>query len=190
MLTELRHSARSLARSPLLSATIVAILALAIGANTAIFSVLEALLLRPLPLHQPDRLVRLYEEFGTGSSEQRTASLAEVTVKQWQKDNPAFTDIAAATVANLTMTGGREPLFVQGSRISANFLPVLGVQPLLGRNFDATEDRQNGPRVALVGENFWRRTLGGHEDILGSTVTFDGQTFTVVGVLPAGFNHP
>ena len=190
MFHELKITARSLARSPVLSATIVAILTVTIGANTAIFSVLEALLLRPLPLHEPERLVRLYESFSTPGEEERLASLSETTLRQWRENSSVFTDIGGATDGNLTLTGRGEPQFVQAARVTANLLPVLGVSPVLGRVFTEAEDKPGAGHVVIVSHHFWQQTLGGRPDVLGQRLVFDGAPYSVVGVMAPGFNHP
>ena len=191
MLHELKLLARSLVRSPVLSATIVILIAVTIGANTAIFSVLEALLLRPLPLHEPERLVRLYESFTTaGSSEERILAVSETTLKQWRASNTVFSGIGGATGGSLTLTGRGDPQYVPVARITADLLPVLGVKPVLGRTFSEEEDRPGGGRVVIVSQHFWQQTLRGRADVLGQVLILDGEPFTVVGVMAAGFNHP
>lgn len=191
MLHDFKLAARSLTRSPVLSVTIIAILAVTIGANTAIFSVLEALLLRPLPMHEPERLVRLHESFPSdGGSDERVLPLANTTLMQWRENNTVFTGIAGATGGSVTMTGRGDPQFVPTARITANFLAVLGVQPILGRTFTEEEDRPGGASVALVSHHFWQQTLGGRPEALGQVVIFDGAPVTVIGVMAPGFNHP
>ena len=184
------HALRTHARTPGFSAVLIAIIALGIGANTAIFSVVRAVLLRPLPLHEPERLVRLYEAFDEAEGAGR-ASVSPQMWLRWRELNTVFTDIAAATGANYTLTGsGESAERLPAARVSANFFPVLGVQPVLGRGFSADEDRAGGPNVALVSHRFWRERLGGSDAALGRLLQLDGETYTVIGVLPAGFRHP
>lgn len=191
MLQKLKLHARSLARSPALSITIVLLIAVTIAANTAIFSVLDALLLRPLPLHEPERLVRLYESFTSADgAEELINAVSETTLQQWRKYNTVFSGIGGATEVNLTLTGRGDPQYVPAARITADLLPVLGVEPLLGRSFSAEEDRPDGARVAIVSQRFWQQTLRGDTAVLGQTLILDGAPFTVVGVMAAGFNHP
>jgi hypothetical protein len=135
MLYELRQALRPLARSRGFTVVVVLILGLGIGANTAIFSVVRAELLRPLPFREPDRLVRLYESFRTGGEEARLA-LAPLTWQRWRESNDVFEDIGVATGTNLTLGGGGErPQYVRGARVSWNFFSVLGVRPVRGRDF-------------------------------------------------------
>ena len=129
MLQDLRQAVRSLAKARGFVAVVVLILALGIGANTSIFSVVRAVLLRPLPLPEPDRLVRLYESFRTGGDEAQL-SLAPLTWQRWREGNEVFTDIAAATGASLTLGGGDTAEYVPAARISYNFLSVLGMAPV------------------------------------------------------------
>lgn len=191
MLPSLRHSCRALARAPGLSLTVILIVALGIGANTAIFSVVRSVLLRPLPLHEPDRLVRLRENFGQAGGDETQLNLSPVTWQRWRETNDVFTDIAVATGANLTLTGeGDAAEHFAGAVVSFNFFDVLGVQPILGRNFLAEEDQPGAPRTVLVSHRFWQERLGGSSDALGRTLMLDGVPHTVVGVMPPHFRHP
>lgn len=189
MLTALRHALRNVARAPGFSALLIAIIALGIGANTAIFSVVRSVLLRPLPLHEPERLVRLYEAFDENDGAGRLSLSPQMWVR-WRELNTVFTDIGASTVANYTLTADGGAQRVPAAQVSANFFSVLGLRPILGRDFQPGEDRPGAPRVALVGHGFWQRELGGSEDVLGRVLQLDGESYTIVGVLPAGFRHP
>ena len=189
MIHDLRSAFRSLAKSPGFSLTVVLLLALGIGANTAIYTDVRAVMLRPLPMEDPDRLVRLRENFGTGGDETQL-NLAALTWQRWRQYNDVFTDIAVATGASFTLTGEGDAQFVPAAVVSYNFFPVLGVQPVLGRNFRPEEDRPGGPRVVLLSHGFWQRVLGGAPDVIGRTITLDGEKRTVVGVMPEHFRHP
>ena len=189
MLFELRQALRSLARARAFVAVVVLILGLGIGANTAIFSVVRAVLLRPLPFREPDRLVRLYESFRTGGDEAQL-SLAPITWQRWRESNAVFEDVGAATGASLTLGGGGEaPQYVPAARVSFNFFSVLGVTPVRGRDFQPPDDQPGAQPVVLLGHGLWQRRFGG-ADVVGRDVLLDGVPHTVVGVMPESLRHP
>lgn len=193
MLSDFRYALRLLVKSPGFSLIAVATLALGIGANTAIFSVVESSLLRPLPFPGADRLVRVYESFEENDSATTAANLSEMTVRQWREESSGiFEGLGAATGASVTigaMTG--EPARnIPAARISANFLTVLGLPPRMGRNFTQFEDRPGGPKVVLVSHDLWQRDFGGRSDVLGQSVVLDGAAYTIIGVMPKTFRHP
>jgi putative ABC transport system permease protein len=191
-MNDLRYALRMLWKSPAFSIIAVATLALGIGANTAIFSVIESSLLRPLPFPNPDRLVRVYETFEENGASSDLLNLAEKSVRQWREyGSDIFEGIGVATGAGVSIAGPGQPAqSFQAARISANFLNVLGLQPALGRNFTAAEDQPGGPRVVIVGHEFWQRNLGGRENVLGETLKLDDASYTIVGVMPKTFRHP
>jgi len=186
---ELRQAYRSLSKSKAFAAVVVSILGLGIGANTAIFSVVRALLLRPLPFQEPERLVRLRESFRTGGDEAQL-NLSPLTWQRWRESNDVFTDVAAATGTSLTLSADGDAHYVPAARISHNFFAVLGVRPLLGRDIDVEEDQPRGPRVVLMSHGLWQRRFGGTSDIVGKEIRLDGAPHTVLGVMPASFRHP
>jgi predicted permease len=190
MIHELRQALRSLGRAKGFSAVVILILGLGIGANTAIFSVVRAVLLRPLPFAEPDRLVRLYESFRTGGDEAQL-SLAPITWQRWREGTDVFADIGAATGTNLTLGGGEAGAaqYVAGARVSWNFFSVLGVAPVLGRDLREEEDRPGATPVVLLGYGLWQTRFGG-VDMVGKDVVLDGVPHTVVGVMPRSFRHP
>src|SRR3954471_23515474 len=191
-MSDLRFAFRQLWKSPGFSLVAIATLALGIGANTAIFSVIESALLRPLPFANPDRLVRVYETYDENGARSNALNLTERTVQQWREyGRDIFEGIGVATGASVTASNAGES--AQGfpaARISANFLTVLGLQPARGRNFSEAEDQPGGPRVVLVGHDFWQRNLGGREDVLGQTIKLDDAVYTIIGVMPKTFRHP
>lgn len=191
-MTDLRFAFRQLWKSPGFSVVAIVTLALGIGANTAIFSVIESALLRPLPFPKADRLVRLYESFEENGARSSTLNLAEKSVLQWREHGrDIFEDIAVGTGASVTASSeGQAAQSFPAARISSNFLTVLGLPPARGRNFTAAEDQPNGPRVALISHDFWQRNLGGREDVIGRTINLDDAPYTVVGVMPKTFRHP
>src|SRR4051812_2155255 len=191
-MSDLRFAVRQLWKSPGFSLVAIATLALGIGANTAIFSVIESALLRPLPFANPDRLVRVYETYDENGARSNALNLTERTVQQWRDyGRDIFEGIGVATGASVTASNaGESAQSFPAARISANFLTVLGLQPARGRNFSEAEDQPGGPRVVLVGHDFWQRNLGGREDVLGQTLKLDDAVYTIVGVMPKTFRHP
>ena len=193
MTSDLRYAFRLLVKSPAFTAVAIITLALGIGANTAIFSVVQGTLLRPLPFPNADRLVRIYEAEDEQGARGSTLNLSEQTVRQWREHGRhIFEDIGAATGANVTIgaLNAEAAQHVPAARASANFFSVLGLAPALGRTFTAEEDRPGGPSVVIVSHEFWQQRLGGRTDALGSTVPIDGVPHTVVGVMPKAFRHP
>lgn len=188
-----KFALRQLGKSPGFTAAAVLVLALGIGANTALFSVVEAALLRPLPFPEPDRLVRLYEALDDQKTRANSLDLSEITLRQWREHGGnIFRGFAAAAETSLTLgnTTGEAPRYLPAAQVTANFFPVLGLAPALGRHFTAGEDRPNGPRVALISHDLWQRQFGGRADILDQTVKLDGAPHAIVGVMPARFRHP
>ena len=180
---------RQVRRNPAFSGVVIAIVALGIGANAAIFSVVRAVMLRPLPMSEPDRLVRLRENFANGADETQL-NLAPITWQRWRESNTVFTDIAVATGATFTLTQEGEAEYVPAAVISYNFFSVLGVKPAMGRDLLPEEDRPGAARVVLVSHGFWKRVLGGAPDVIGRRITLDGERRTVIGVMAETFRHP
>jgi predicted permease len=184
---DLRYGLRMLRKDPGFTAVAVITLALGIGANTAIFSVINSVLLQPLPFHDPDRLVRVFSDRGTPA---RLPVSAE-DYFDWQMQNRAFQATSLLTgPQNYNASGAGEPETVSVVRTQANFVSVLGVQPELGRGFIEGEDRPGNNHVALLSFRFCRRHFGGLGNALGKTVNLNFQTYTVVGVMPHDVNYP
>ena len=183
LVQDLKYAVRMLVKSP--SFTIIAILTLAlgIGANTALFSVVNGVLLRPLPYLQPDRLVVLSEKTANFES----SSISYPNFLDWQRSNPAFASMAAYRSDDFSMTGSGEAERVRVGMISAGFFEILGVNPVRGRLFASEEDRLNGAPVAIISAGLWQRKFGSAPDIVGKTVTMNGSGYTVVGIVPARF---
>jgi putative ABC transport system permease protein len=183
---DVRYGARMLMKQPGFTLIIILTLALGIGANTAIFSVVNAVMLRQLPFAHADRLVRLRE-----SNPERgwsAFSVSHPNFLDWRARNQSFEALAATASASFNLNTGGDIEVVGGADISADFLPVLGVTPVLGRNFLPEEDRPGGnTRVVLLAHGFWQRRFGGDPGIVGKTVTINESPFTVVGVLPESF---
>jgi predicted permease len=176
---DLLYAMRTLRKNPLFGAIAILTLALAIGGNTTMFTVIRAVLLKPLEYRDPDRLVRI-----TGGA--TPARFAEMRAAA-----RTFTEIGAfAGSENLALTGLTEPEVLKATRVSASFLRILGVDPILGRGFLAQEDSPGGPPVAMIGAELWQRRFAGDSQIIGKTVTLSAAPYTVVGVLPSRFQFP
>jgi len=183
---DLRYGVRMLLKQPGFTLIAVAALAISIGANTAIFSAINALLLRPLPVKDIDRLVStiaLREGFDPfGSSFLEYAAYRDRT--------HLFVSSGMATQRSFNLIGQREPERVRGAAVTADYLTTLGVIPVLGRPFSADEDRPGGPAVALISHTFWQKHFAGSAGAIGQPLNLDGKTYTVLGVMPAGFDLP
>src|SRR5262245_3611946 len=180
---ELRYALRVLATRPAFSAVAVLTLALGIGANTAIFTVVNAVLLRPLPFHDPQRLMLVIER--TGRFPTLTTSWQNYV--DWRDQTQSFESFGAFRPLTMMLGGGSEPERVPAKMLSASLLPTLGVAPAVGRGFTADDDRAGAERVAILSDALWRRRFGGASDAVGRTLTLDNQTYTIVGILPPLF---
>src|SRR6266478_7384605 len=188
LLQDLRYGVRMLAKNPGFTFLAVITLALGIGANTAIFSVVNAVLLRPLPYANADQLVGIYLSPG-GDAQDSRFPFEPAAYLNLKGNSKVFTDVAALSnkgwPANLTNAG--EPERLQGFQVSANLFPLLGVNPELGRAFASEEDRPGANRVVILSHDLWQRRFAGERTILGRTLTLNNDSYTVVGVLPADF---
>jgi putative ABC transport system permease protein len=184
MLQDLRYALRLLAKRPGFTVIAVTTLALGIGANTAIFSVVNAVMLRPLPYKEPDRLISLWESVPErGRSKWR---VAPANFFDWKNQNQVFEDMAAFGGSTMTLTGGGEPEQLLGTRASAGYFTVVGVEPVLGRSFLPEEYEPGNDRVVILGQGLWQRRFGSDREIIGKAITLDGIGYTVVGVMPRG----
>jgi predicted permease len=187
-LQDLRYGARSLLRSPGFTAVAAITLALGIGANTAIFSVVNAVLLKPLSYRQPDRLVALPARIGSGRLENVGASTPEF--QDYKRSLPAVSELTAGWPININLTGSGTPERVQAAVVSPDYFSVLGVPPALGRNFTNADAGGKIGFVALISYNLWQRRFGGDHAVIGKTVRLDDDPMTIIGVMPKGFMHP
>jgi putative ABC transport system permease protein len=184
---DLRFAVRVLRRQPGFTLVVLLTLMLGIGANTAIFTVVDAALLRPLPYREPERLVHLWETHRGDVSDRSEASYPDFL--DWRSQSRAFAGIEGYDPTNLTVTAdGTEPLMLRGARVTPGFFPMLGVTPALGRAFLPEESVAGGAPVVLLTHGFWQRRLGGDPRVLGRSLTLDRRRFTVVGVLPRDFH--
>ena len=188
MLSDLRYALRQLAKAPGYTALAVGALALGIGANTVLFSAITTLFLRPLPYTEPARLVRVWGSFPERGLEQANVSWPRYCA--WRDQSQGFSAFAAQAFTGFTLTGRGDPENLQATRVTANFLPALGVQPLFGRGFGADDDRPGGANVVLLSHGFWRQRFGGNAGILGQPLVLNGTPFTVIGVLPPTLGFP
>jgi putative ABC transport system permease protein len=183
---DVRYAWRSLRRQPGFAAAAILTLALGIGANTAMFGVVDAVLLRPLPYGQPDRLVMVWNHW-TGWP-QTWLSAPEVT--DYAAQHEIFSKLSAFNTGAVNLTGGGEPERVRTGYIPADFLATMGVTPLIGRAFTEQEDLPNGPHAALLDYALWQRRFAGDRGVIGKTIEVSAQSYTVVGVLPLDFRLP
>ena len=181
-MTILRYAFRTLLKHPAVTAVAVITLALGIGANTAIFSVVNAVILRPLPYRAPERLMSLWENV----PERGRWRVTPANFFDWKKQNTTFEDMAAFGASTLTLTGGGEPEQLMGTRASKGYFSVVGVEPILGRAFLTEEYEAGKNHVVILGNAFWKRRYGGNAQILNQAITLDGTSYTVVGVMPPG----
>jgi putative ABC transport system permease protein len=179
----IRYAVRVLLSRPGFSIVAILTLALGIGANTAIFTVINAVLLRPLPFRDPSRLVLLIER----TSQFPTQTTSWQNFVDWRDQTKSFDAVAASRTLTMTLTDLGEPDRIPAKMVTAPLLPMLGVGPALGRAFSAEEDRPGAAGVALLSDTLWHRRFGGTADAIGRTITLDNQPYTVIGVLPPGF---
>ncbi len=185
---DLRYGARMLGKSPVFTAIAVLTLALGIGANTAIFSVVNGVLLQPLPYEEPERLVMVWNELTKEGLPQLWFSEPELI--DYRERQQSFEGMAAFSGGGGNLTGRGEPLRVTAANVSANFFPLLRVDALLGRTFTPEEDTPGNDRVIVLEHGFWQRRFGGDPAIIGETVSLSDNPYTVIGVMPSGFAFP
>ena len=188
LLQDLRYAARMLKKNPGFTAVAVIALALGIGANTAIFSVVNTVLLRPLPYKDPEQLVMVWEDASKHGYPQDTPAAANYV--DWRDQNSVFSGMAAIADANFNLTNAGDPERLKGRRVSTNLFPLLGVDAQLGRVFSSAEDQPGSQHVALLSYRLWQRRFGGDPNIVGKTLTLNDEPYTVVGVMPARFQFP
>jgi macrolide transport system ATP-binding/permease protein len=186
----LKFAARQLWRNPGFTVTVIVTLALSIGANTAIFSLVNALVLKSLPYSHPERMGTIYARVtGPGASNERTG----IDGEKWEllRDNvPALISAVSGSTSGVNLKAGSRVQYVHDGRISTHYLDVLALQPMIGRNFSAEEDRPHGPRAAILSYSLWRNLFNSNRSILEQPILLKGEPYTVIGVLPEGAMTP
>ena len=182
LIQDLRYGVRTLRKSPGFAAVAVLTLAIGIGANTAIFSFVNGVLLKPLPYGEPERIVRVLEKPPGGGRN----GISTLNYLDWQHDNTVFEYMAAQTGGSVTLTGRSEPVQLRGARVSPHYFDIFGIQPVLGRSFAPDEDQLGKERVAILSHPLWNSQFGADPGIIGASIILDGIPHTVIGVLPAG----
>jgi putative ABC transport system permease protein len=183
---DLRQGFRTLLRQPGFTVVAVITLALGIGANTAIFSLVNAVLLRALPFKDPEQIVSIGKQAGAGG----LPGLAAYEYLAWKEKSSSFADLAAYSDDNFNLIGQGEPERISCARVTASLFTTLGVQPIRGRTFLPEEDRPGQNRVAIVSEGFWQRRYGNSEALVGGPLKLNDKTYTVVGIMPSNFRFP
>jgi len=184
---DFRYALRQLRKNPGFTLVAAVTLALAVGANTAIFSVVNTVLLSSAPYPQADRLMMIWERNRTRDEQPFSISPGDFT--SWKQENDVFQDIAPSYDNALTLTGSGEPRLVLGYAVTPNYFHILGVAPKMGRTFTDAE-AQSGSHLAVLSEKFWRAVLHGDPEILGKSITLDSKPYSVVGIMPPEFNYP
>ncbi len=183
---DLKYAVRGLRRNPGFAAVAVLTMMLGIGASTAVFSVVNAVLLRPLPFREPNRLMMIWETQPQWGDRE---VVSYENFRDWKQQSRSFEQMAVFVGGAVRMNVGDEPVWINGLRVSGGFFPALGVQPMLGRTFLPEEERKGPPSVIVLSYGFWQR-LGGGRNLVGKRVQFDREVFTVVGIMPEGFAFP
>jgi predicted permease len=186
---DVKYALRQMKKSPGFAATVIVTLALGIGANTAIFSAVKAVLLAPLPYKDSGRIVTVWTLKPTGGASEPVSSSAG-DLALWKQRSGVFEDMASSYDEEMTLSGQGAPQFLIGYAVSANYLRILGVAPEIGRLYTDEEDRPGGPPVVLLSEALWRTKFGSDAGIAGKAITLDGKRYTVLGVMPRAFNYP
>jgi len=184
LMQDLRFGVRMLAKAPGFTAVAILTLALGIGANTALFSVVNGVLFNPLPYPQPEQLVTLHES----KPNFEAGSISFPNFQDWRKENTTFSMMGISRGYSFSLTSVGEPEQVQSQFVSTDFLPLLGVKPVIGRLFEEGEDDFGRSPIVIISEGFWSRKFGSAQDVIGKGLTLDGRSYTIVGVVPANFN--
>lgn len=188
MIREFRFAFRNLVKTPGFTLVAIITVALAIAANTAVFSLVNALLIRPLPFKAPENLVLLFEKFSGQGLDQIPVSAPEYL--DWEKQTRSYERIAAFNFADFNLTGGDMPERIQGATVTPSLFPLLGVSPIKGRVFNDSEFGEGNDGVVVISERLWRRRFNSDAQLVGTQVSVNGRSFTVVGIMPANFEFP
>src|SRR5512146_3320900 len=190
-LNELKQALRRLAKTPGFTLAALIVLALGIGANTAIFSIVNGVLLRPLPYSHPDRLVQLYH---VPPAKQfpgmETFPLSAANYLDWERQNGVFENSAIYAFTSVRMTGSGDPKVLQGSRVETSFFPTHEAQPMLGRTILPGDEQPGHEQVIVLSHKLWKSDFGANLDLVGKYIELNGQAYAVIGVMPATFDKP
>jgi putative ABC transport system permease protein len=182
---DLLYGARMLVKNPGFTLIVALTLALGIGANTAVFSLINALLLRPLPYYEPERLVMVWEEASFAGFPRRESAPANYV--DWKAQQTVFEDMAGLGWASFSLTGDGEPQQIFANAVTSNFFPLLGTAPALGRTFSPDEEKEGAGKVVVLSYKFWQMRYGGVSDVIGREILLNGERYTIIGVMPADF---
>src|SRR5437867_597662 len=188
VLQDLRYGLRTILKDPGFALVAILTLALGIGANSTLFSVVNGVLLRPLPFPDPDRLVAVWENVPEKGWDREPFSYPDYS--DWKEQSKSFEKMAAYCYAGAVLGEEGSAEFVAGAAVSADLFPILKARPMLGRVFTPEEDRPGGPRVVVLGHGLWQRRFHSSPAIVGREILMDGESYTVVGIMPEGFNFP
>src|SRR5712691_13184309 len=188
LLSDVRYAVRNLIKRPGFTAIAVITLALGVGANSAIFSTINALLIKPLPIPEQDRVIAIWDKAPSRGIEHNEVAMANYL--DWRTQNESFEHLALERWWSTNITVGDTPERIQGFLVTANFLDVIGVKPIKGRNFSEEENQPGKDAVAIITFSLWQRRFGSDANIVNKTITTNGITRTVIGVMPEGFNFP
>ncbi|HEX2061520.1 MAG TPA: ABC transporter permease, partial [Thermoanaerobaculia bacterium] len=186
LLLDVKYALRMLRKQPGFTALALLTLALGIGATTAIFSVLYAVLLQPLPYRDADRVIRVFATSGNG----RESGASRLDFDDWRAQSRSFSVLAAYRGESADILGGSEPERVVGLQVGSGFFEAFGVQPIAGRTFDADREATSGTPPAIISEGLWKSHFGGSSDAIGRVVRIAGSPHVIVGVMPASFEYP
>src|SRR5215475_9151623 len=186
LIQDLRYAARTLLKNPAFTLIAALALGIGIGGNSAIFSVVNALLISPLPYKNADRLVFIWHKYPSLQLPQ--ASVSPPSYIEYRDLNSSFEQVAAATPWTTNLTGVGDPEHLEGGQVSYNIFSTLGVEPAIGRDFVPEEDRPGSNDVVILSDGLWKRRFGGDKNLLNHQITLDGRPYTVVGILPPGFS--
>src|SRR5882724_10644552 len=186
IIQDVRIGIRMLTKTPVFTLVAIITLAVGIGSTSAIFSVIEAVLLRPLPYGDPDKLVKVWEK----RSQLPKGRISFADFNDWKTQNHVFEQIAAYQTGDRNLTGGDQPEQIEGASVSANLFETLRVRTMLGRTFPVEEERPGANPVAILSHGLWERRFGSDPKIVGGTIIIDNRGYTVVGIMPADFNFP
>ncbi|HZJ38153.1 MAG TPA: ABC transporter permease [Chthoniobacterales bacterium] len=187
-MNDLRYAFRQLLRQPGFTIMAVIALGLGIGANTVLFSAINTLFLRPLTYPKPEQLVRVWGSFPERGLDQANVSWPRYSA--WRDQQQCFSKFAAQSFTGFTLTGRGDPENLQGIRVTSDFLPTLGIEPLFGRTFTADDDRPGGPNVAILSHTLWQKRFGADRNILDQPIVLSGTPYTVIGVMPETLKFP